>query len=95
LLVSLALAGCQSSAIKPSPPVPIGRNVIACRNPDTIAALRGSGPRFQRVADNEMASGNCRVFEASHLVRDRRLEHGMLRFTDPGAGSPYWAFPPS
>ena len=91
LLASLALAACQSSAGKSSLAAPIGRNVIACRKPETVTALAGSGAQFQRMADNEMASGNCRVFEASHPVRDRSVERAMLRFSDPGTGFVYWA----
>jgi len=93
VLAPLVLAACQSGAVKSSA-APLGRNVIACRNAETIAVLHAGGPRFQRIADNEMASGNCRVFQAAHAVRDRQLERGLLGFVDPGTGYRYWAYPP-
>lgn len=90
LLCGIAVAACQSAS---KGPAALGANAIACRDPAIVATLRGAGDRFQRVADGELASGRCRVFQASHAVTDKRVDNGLLRFTDPANRTTYWVFP--
>jgi hypothetical protein len=90
ILCGLALAACQSAS---KAPAPLGANAIACRDPAIVATLRGAGDRFQRVADGELASGRCRVFQASHSVADKRVDNGLVRFTDPASRTTYWVYP--
>lgn len=91
VLPGLLLAACQSSPSGTGGA--LARNTLACRSPATVTSLHDAGARFQRVADDAMASGACRLFPAGHVVRSRRTDQSMLRFTDPGTGFDYWAYP--
>jgi hypothetical protein len=82
-----SLAGCGTAA-KPSR---LAANAIACRSPAAVTELRASGERYQRVADDHLASGRCRVFSAGHAIEARAEDHGLLRFVDPGTGATYWS----
>ena len=88
-LLGLALGSCQSG---PSGPSTLARNTLACRDMAAVAELASGGERFQRIADDAMASGRCRMFPAGHKVADRRIERGRLRFVDPGSGRTYFAY---
>ena len=89
---ALALCACQSPGGGAARP--LGANAIACRSPGTLQALHAGGDRFQRIADDELASGNCRVFVANHPVKSRTIDQGLLRFVDPADGRTYWAQAP-
>jgi hypothetical protein len=88
---AILLSACQSGSGKPTA---LGANALACREAATVETLRAAGERFQRVADAELASGRCRIFQAADLVSDRRVEKGMTRFTDAASGRVFWAYSP-
>jgi hypothetical protein len=88
-LLGIALGACQSA---PTGPAPLARNTLACRDAAAVAELASGGERFQRIADDAMASGRCRMFQAGHKVSGRRVEKGLIRFVDAGSGRVYWAY---
>lgn len=89
MILGLAIGSCQTA---PPGPSPLARNTLACRELSTVTSIHRGGERFQRLADDAMASGRCRLFPAGHKVTDRRREGGHVRFVDPGSGRVYWAF---
>ena len=86
------LAGCQAD-VRPALS-PLGANAIGCKDRAVVRSLHASGERFQRLADDHLASGGCRVFSAASPVAGRRVEQGMVRFTDPASGTTFWTMPP-
>lgn len=84
--LAATLAGCQSRPA--SSAAPLAANTLACRDPSTIPALAAAGNGFQRAADDQLASGRCRIFPSGHLVRDRQPG----RFADAATGTLYWIY---
>jgi len=87
----VALAGCSPS--RQAGPAPLGFNTIACRTEADLGVLHGAGDRFQREADDRLASGRCRVFAASSLVKSQRRKGNLVVF-EAEAGTVFYAGAP-
>src|SRR5689334_254820 len=87
-LLSAGLASCSAS--RQVGPAPLGFNTIACRTEADLGALHVAGDRFQREADDRLASGRCRVFAASSLVRSKRHQGNLVVF-EAEAGTVFYA----
>jgi hypothetical protein len=87
ILAATLLDGCSGSPTQSR----LTANAIACRSRAAVTELRSSGERYQRVADDHLASGRCRVFRAGQAIEARFDDHGLLRFVDPATTTTYWS----